>query len=351
MAATLANGGKNPVTKKQVIDAEHVPQILAVMATAGLYDDSGMWLYRTRAARRRAASAAASSRCRPGKFGIAAFSPPLDAAGNSVRGAEGDRSTSSSSSARTPTRRRRAEPPRSRVGLGFLWTPGLRPTEVTVRTMRAGAGPRRWAVAAGLALGVASAAGAQTAATYELNDSHFHLTNYVQEGPDVREFLTLMGDEGRPRGALRHPAPADLVLRELRRLRADLLPRRPTRRSTTTPSPTPTSRTQYLSLSKEEQARFDPMITGFNPADMYAVDHIRRVLADLPGRVRRHRRVHDPQGVRVLEGRGRHRRASPTRRSTGSSTSPPRRARRAAPQRHRRAVREGGRRARLPRRR
>src|SRR6185436_253838 len=40
---------------------------------------------------------------------------------------------------------------------------------------------------------------------------------------------------------------------------------------------------QYRSLSKKEQARFDPMITGFNPADMYAVDHIRRVLTTFPG--------------------------------------------------------------------
>jgi hypothetical protein len=41
--------------------------------------------------------------------------------------------------------------------------------------------------------------------------------------------------------------------------------------------------TAYLSLSTEEQARLDPMITGFNPADMYAADHIRRVLETFPG--------------------------------------------------------------------
>jgi hypothetical protein len=39
----------------------------------------------------------------------------------------------------------------------------------------------------------------------------------------------------------------------------------------------------YRSLSKEQQARFDPMITGFNPADMYAADHVRRVLETFPG--------------------------------------------------------------------
>ena len=47
MAATLAVGGKNPVTGKQVMDAGKVPGVLAVMATAGLYDDSGKWLYHT----------------------------------------------------------------------------------------------------------------------------------------------------------------------------------------------------------------------------------------------------------------------------------------------------------------
>ncbi len=51
MAATLANGGKNPVTGKQVMPPENVPYVLAVMATAGLYDDTGKWLYHTGPAR------------------------------------------------------------------------------------------------------------------------------------------------------------------------------------------------------------------------------------------------------------------------------------------------------------
>jgi glutaminase len=84
MAATLANGGKNPVTKKQVIAAEHVPQILAVMATAGLYDDSGIWLYRVGLPAKSGVGGGIIA-VAPGKFGIGAFSPPLDAAGNSVR--------------------------------------------------------------------------------------------------------------------------------------------------------------------------------------------------------------------------------------------------------------------------
>src|SRR5436190_6258869 len=84
MAATLASAGKNPVTGKQVLDADKVPGVLAVMATAGLYDDSGKWLYKT--------GLPAKSRLGrgiivvyPGKFGIAVVSPPLDEAGNSIR--------------------------------------------------------------------------------------------------------------------------------------------------------------------------------------------------------------------------------------------------------------------------
>jgi glutaminase len=84
MAATLANGGKNPVTDKQVIKPEHVPNILAVMATAGLYDDSGIWLYNVGLPAKSGVGGGIIA-VAPGKFGIAAFSPPLDAAGNSVR--------------------------------------------------------------------------------------------------------------------------------------------------------------------------------------------------------------------------------------------------------------------------
>ena len=84
MAATLANGGVNPVTKKKVVDAAHVPGILAVMATAGLYDDSGKWLFTTGLPAKSGVGGGIIA-VSPGKFGIAAFSPPLDAAGNSVR--------------------------------------------------------------------------------------------------------------------------------------------------------------------------------------------------------------------------------------------------------------------------
>jgi glutaminase len=84
MAATLANGGKNPLTKKQVMKTENVPGTLAVMATAGLYDDSGKWFYRTGLPAKSGVGGGIIA-VSPGKFGIAVISPPLDDAGNSVR--------------------------------------------------------------------------------------------------------------------------------------------------------------------------------------------------------------------------------------------------------------------------
>ena len=84
MAATLAAGGKNPVTGKQVMDAGKVPGVLAVMATAGLYDDSGKWLYHTGLPAKSGVGGGLIA-VSPGKFGIAVVSPPLDDAGNSVR--------------------------------------------------------------------------------------------------------------------------------------------------------------------------------------------------------------------------------------------------------------------------
>jgi glutaminase len=84
MAATLAAAGKNPVTGKQVMAAEKVPGVLAVMATAGLYDDSGKWLYHTGLPAKSGVGGGIIA-VSPGKFGIAVVSPPLDDAGNSVR--------------------------------------------------------------------------------------------------------------------------------------------------------------------------------------------------------------------------------------------------------------------------
>ena len=84
MAATLAAAGKNPVTGKQVIDAAKVPNVLAVMSTAGLYDDSGKWLYHTGLPAKSGVGGGIIA-VSPGKFGIAVVAPPLDEAGNSVK--------------------------------------------------------------------------------------------------------------------------------------------------------------------------------------------------------------------------------------------------------------------------
>lgn len=84
MAGTLANKGMNPVTNKQVMKSENVNEVLAVMATAGLYDDSGKWFFRTGLPGKSGVGGGIIA-VSPGKFGIAVVSPPLDEAGNSVR--------------------------------------------------------------------------------------------------------------------------------------------------------------------------------------------------------------------------------------------------------------------------
>jgi glutaminase len=85
MAATLANGGVNPLTREPIIDAIHCQHVLAVMVTAGLYESSGDWLYETGLPGKSGVSGAMIT-VAPGKGGLATFSPPLDPAGNSVRG-------------------------------------------------------------------------------------------------------------------------------------------------------------------------------------------------------------------------------------------------------------------------
>jgi len=126
------------------------------------------------------------------------------------------------------------------------------------------------------------AAPAKKASTYVVNDSHFHLTNYVQQGTDIHDFLKIMGDK-------------------VGRVALFGIPLQQTWSYGNTGDFAPTYYLQtdaplyyysftdayiamaYKSLSKSEQARFDPMITGFNPADMYAADHVRRVLTTFPG--------------------------------------------------------------------
>jgi glutaminase len=85
MAATLANGGVNPVTRDWIIDAIHCQHVLAVMVTAGLYENSGDWLYETGMPGKSGVSGGMVA-VSPGKGGLGVFAPRLDAAGNSVKG-------------------------------------------------------------------------------------------------------------------------------------------------------------------------------------------------------------------------------------------------------------------------
>jgi hypothetical protein len=123
---------------------------------------------------------------------------------------------------------------------------------------------------------------APTGSTDGFNDAHFHLTNYIQQGIDIHDYLRIMGTRvGRSTlfgiplqqqwsyGNSGDYAPtyylqSDAPLYYYSFTDAYIA-------------------TVYGSLSPEERARFDPMITGFNPADMYGVDHIRRVLQTFPG--------------------------------------------------------------------
>ena len=117
---------------------------------------------------------------------------------------------------------------------------------------------------------------------YLFNDTHFHLTNYIQEGINVRDFLKIMGNKA-GRVAL-----FGIPLQQQWSYRVDG-DKGPTYYLNSDAPLYYYSFTDawiaaaYKSLTKEEQARFDPMITGFNPTDMYAADHIRRVLTAFPG--------------------------------------------------------------------
>ena len=158
--------------------------------------------------------------------------------------------------------------------------------------MNALTAPRRnngWrpGTAVGLALAFALAAwggtaGAQVPAGAVFHDAHFHLTNYIQEGTDVRNFLAIMGDK------VGRSTLFGLPLQQMWSFgnSGDFAPwyylqtDAPLYYYSFTDAAFAMA---YRSLTPEQQARFDPMITGFNPADMYAADHIRRVLLTFPG--------------------------------------------------------------------
>ena len=114
------------------------------------------------------------------------------------------------------------------------------------------------------------------------NDSHFHLTNYIQEGIEPRRFLEIMGSRvsrstlfGIPlQQQWSYANSGDFAPTYYLHTDAPLYYYSFTDASIAS---------VYKALTPAEQARFDPMITGFNPADMYGVDHIRRVLRAFPG--------------------------------------------------------------------
>lgn len=85
IGATLANGGVNPVTGVRAIAEEYVDNVLSVMATCGMYDFSGEWLYRTGLPAKSGVGGGILA-VQPGRLGIGVFSPRLDAQGNSVCG-------------------------------------------------------------------------------------------------------------------------------------------------------------------------------------------------------------------------------------------------------------------------
>jgi len=123
---------------------------------------------------------------------------------------------------------------------------------------------------------------ASKADRYVTNDSHLHLTNYVQKGPPMRDFVELMGKK------VGRAAIFGIPLQQTwsYRVSGDFAPTYYLQSDAPLYYYSFTDAyiaTQYLSLSPQQRARLDPMITGFNPADMYAADHIRRVLETFPG--------------------------------------------------------------------
>ena len=85
MGATLADGGVHPLTRERVVAADTCRYVLTVMTTAGLYETSGDWLYDV-GLPGKSGIGGGIVMVSPGKGGLGTFAPPLDAAGNSVRG-------------------------------------------------------------------------------------------------------------------------------------------------------------------------------------------------------------------------------------------------------------------------
>src|SRR5690242_18530857 len=135
---------------------------------------------------------------------------------------------------------------------------------------------------AGLLILVFSAFLSAQSASPDFNDAHFHLTNYIQQGTDIHEFLSMMGDRAGRVALFGIPLQQEWSYQNS----GDFAPTYYLQ--TDAPLYYYSFTDAYIamafrSLSQHDQARFDPMITGFNPADMYAADHIRRVLQTFPG--------------------------------------------------------------------
>jgi hypothetical protein len=125
--------------------------------------------------------------------------------------------------------------------------------------------------------------GAQTQVGADgFNDSHFHLTNYIQQGIDVRDYLKIMGTRVRRSTLFGIPLQQQWSYNNS----GDFAPTYYLHTDAPLYYYSFTDAyiaSVYKSLPAADQTRFDPMITGFNPADMYGVDHIRRVLNTFPG--------------------------------------------------------------------
>jgi glutaminase len=85
MGATLANAGRNPVSNQQIVSAATAREVLAVMATAGMYETTGDWMVTTGLPAKSGVGGGIVA-VMPGRFAVGTFSPPLDESGNSVRG-------------------------------------------------------------------------------------------------------------------------------------------------------------------------------------------------------------------------------------------------------------------------
>lgn len=137
-----------------------------------------------------------------------------------------------------------------------------------------------WIILWGLA-GNLYGQGSKTTDSILFNDVHFHLTNYIQKGVPIKDFLQVMGNKVGRVALFGIP----LQQQWSYNVTGDFAPRyyldtdAPLYYYSFTDAMIAMT---YNSLNPEQKKRFEPMITGFNPTDMYATDHIRRVMLTFP---------------------------------------------------------------------